>query len=145
MREDLFRVHHAGNAVQPDAVAQVRIVEGGENSGGISDAAGFEQNVFDGFRALEQRNYRLDQVVANLAAHAAVGQADHVVIHPDDEFGVNVDCAEVVDEDAHAQTVVASQDAVQQRRLARAEKPGQDGDRHGFAVVGYHSFASVHR
>ena len=65
VREDLLRVHHADNAVQPDPIPQIGIVEGHEDPGGIGDAAGFEQDVFDGFRACEQGGDRLDEVVAN--------------------------------------------------------------------------------
>ena len=90
-----------------------------------------------GLRACEQGDDRLDEIVANLAADAAVGQADHVIVHPDDEFGVDIDRAKVVDEDPHAQAVIPGQDAIQQRRLSRPEKAGQDRDRNGFAVVVY--------
>ena len=136
VREDLFRVHHADHAVQPDPVAQIGIVEGHEDPGGIGDAAGFQQDVLDGLRACEQGNDRLDEVVANLAADAAIGQADHVAVNADDELGVDIDRAEVVDEDSHAQAVTARQDAIQQRRLSRPEKAGQNRDRNSFAAVG---------
>ena len=89
------------------------IVEGRGDTGGIGDAAGFEQDVFDGFRSREQGVDRLDEVVADLAADAAIGQADHVAVHADDEFGVDVDRAKVVDEHAHAQAVIAGQDAIE--------------------------------
>ncbi len=143
MRENLVCIHHADDAVQPDAVPQIGIAEGHEDPGGIGDATGFEQDVFDGLRACEQGDDRLDEVVANLAADAAVGQADHVVVHADDEFGVDIDRAKVVDEDAHAQAVIPGQDAIQQRRLSCSEKAGQDRDRNGLAVVVYdfHRFA----
>jgi len=106
VREDLVRVYHTGDAVQPDPVPQIRVGEGHRDPGGVGYAAGLEKNVFDGLRACEQGNDRLDKIIANLAADTAVGQADHVVVHANDEFGVNVDCAKVVDEDAHAQAVV---------------------------------------
>ena len=75
------------------------------------------------------------EVVADLAADAAVGEADHVAVHPDDKFGVDIDRAEVVDEDPDAQAVIPGQDAIEQRRLSRPEKAGQDRDRNGLAVV----------
>ncbi len=106
MRKDLVGIDHAGDAVEPDPVAQIGIVERCENPGGIGDAAGFEQNVLDGFRAREQGEDRFDEVVAYLAADASVGQADHVTVHADDKFGVDIDRAKVVDEDADAQAVI---------------------------------------
>jgi len=99
VREDLVRVHHAGNAVQPDPVPQAGIAEGHEDPGGIGHAAGFEQDVFDGLRTRKQGGDRLGEIVADLAADAAIRQADRVAVHPDDEFGVDIDRAEVVDQD----------------------------------------------
>jgi len=48
----------------------------------------------------------------------------------DHELGIDVDRTEVVHQHRDAQAVVAGQDVVQQRRLAGAKKPGQDGQRH---------------
>ena len=135
VREDLVGVDHADDAVESDPVPEVGIVERDEDPGGIGDATGFEQDVFDGFWAGEQRGDRLDQVVADLAADAAVGEAHHVAVDPDDELGVDIDRAEVVDEDSDAQAVIPGQDAIQQRRLSRPEKAGQDRDRNSLAVV----------
>src|SRR5271165_2279327 len=103
VRKDLVCVQHAGDAVQPDPVPQVGVVEGHEDPCGIGDAAGFEQDVFDGLGACEQSDDRLDEVVANLAADASVGQTDHVAFNPDHEFSVDIDRAKVVDQDPHAQ------------------------------------------
>jgi hypothetical protein len=47
-----------------------------------------------------------------------------IVFDADDQLGVDVYRAEVVDQHRHAQAVVAVQDPVEQRRLSRAEKPG---------------------
>ena len=137
VREDLVRVYHADDAVQPDPVPLIGIIEGHEDPGGIGDAAGFEQHVFDPLRACEQGGDRLDEVVANLAADAAVGQTDHVTVHADDEIGVDIDRAKVVDKDSHTQTVISGQDAIQQGRLSRSEKAGQDRQRNDFVTVVY--------
>ena len=77
----------------------------------------------------------VDQIVADVAADAAVGEADDVpfALDSDDEVGVDVDRAEVVHQDRYAKAVIAGEDAVQQRRLARAEEPRQHGERDGFA------------
>ena len=73
----------------------------------------------------------------NLAADAFVGQANHVGIHPDNEFGVNIDGAKIVGEHSHAQAVIPGQDAIQQRCLPRAEKAGDDRQQNAFAIVVY--------
>ena len=72
------------------------------------------------------------QIVADVAADAAVGEIDDVAIvfNADDELGIDVDGTEVVHQHRDAQAVIAGQDAVQQRRLASAKKAGQDGQRH---------------
>src|SRR5208283_3237933 len=114
VRENLIRVYYADDAVEPDAVPQ---------------------DVFNGLGARQQGDNRLDQVVPNLAAHAAVSQADHVIVHAHDEFGVDVDRAKVVDQDANTQTVIPSQDAIQQRGLSCPEKASQNRDGNGLSVV----------
>src|SRR5208282_5940502 len=91
----------------------------------------------DALRACEHGADRFDEVVANLAADAAIGEADHITVHADDEFGVDIDRAEVVDEDSDTQAVITGQYAIQQGRLSRSEKAGQDRQRNGFAVVVY--------
>jgi hypothetical protein len=72
---------------------------------------------------------RADQVRADAAADAAIGQADHAVPDLGDQLRIDVDGTEVVDQHGNATTVLALQDAVEQRGLSRAEKPGHDGDR----------------
>ena len=69
--------------------------------------------------------------------HLAVGQADHVAGDADHQLGVDVDRAEVVDQHGHPQTMIAAQEAVEQRRFARAQKAGQDGQ--GYSCLLYTS------
>src|SRR5271165_87625 len=144
VREDLVGIHHASHAVQPNAVPQIGIAEGREDPAWIGNPTGFEQDVFDGLWACEQSDHRLDEVVANLAADAAVGQADYIIVHAYDEFGVDIDGAKVVDEDSHAQAMIPVQNAIQQRGLSRPKKTSQDRNRYGFAIVVYefHCFGS---
>ena len=80
--------------------------------------------------------HRSDQIVADVAADTAVGEADDVAIalDADNEVGVDVDRAEVVDQDSDAKTVIAGEDAVQQRRLAGAEESRQHGEWDGFGA-----------
>ena len=61
---------------------------------------------------------RVDEVVTNFAAHAAVGEVDGVFLDPRNELGVDVDCAKIVDKHADPQAVLPAEDAVQQGRFS---------------------------
>ena len=102
------------------------------NAGGVGHSAGLEQDVFGLFGTSHELGHRSGQIVADVAADAAVGEIDDVpvVLHSDDEFSVDVDRTKVVHQHRDAKAVIAGQDAVQQRRLAGAKKAGQDGQRH---------------
>ena len=75
-----------------------RVEERRVDAGGIGDTTRLEDDVLDRFVAVEQLGDGVDEIVTDLAAHAAVGEADHAVLDVDDEFGVDVDRSEVVDE-----------------------------------------------
>src|SRR6266851_7112011 len=100
--------------------------EGNRDPGRIGHTAGFEQHVFGPLRTIEHTCDRFEQVTADRAAHAAIGETDHITLDADDEFGINIDGAEIVHEDCHSQAMVAVEEAVEQRRLAGAEKAGDD-------------------
>ena len=53
----------------------------------------------------------------------------------DDELTINTDFAELVDDDGQLSTVLLTQDTIDQRRLAGAEKAGNDG--RGNAGIGF--------
>ena len=84
--------------------------------------------------------HRGDQIVANVAADTAIREIDDVPLafDADNELGINVDRTEVVHQYSDAQAVVAVENAVEQRRLARAEKACEhrQGDRRRFVVEG---------
>ena len=102
------------------------------NAGGVGDSAGLEQDVFGLLGTSHEFGHCSGQIVADVAADAAVGEIDDVAIvfNSDDELGIDVDGTEVVHQHRDAQAVIAGQDAVQQRRLASAKKAGQNGQRH---------------
>ncbi len=131
--EYLLRVHDAHDAVQPDAVAHGFVHERECDAGRVGHSAGLEQDVFGLLGTRHHLRHRGDQIVADVAADAAVGEIDDVPLafDADHEFGVDVDRAEVVHQDRDPQAVIARQNAIQQRRLAGAEKAGQDGQRDG--------------
>jgi hypothetical protein len=79
-------------------------------------------------RPPDEARERLARSVRGRTAHAAVRQADRVALMGDDQPGVDVQRAEIVDDDADALAVVAGQDPVQERRLAGPEVAAKDGD-----------------
>ncbi len=131
--EDGLGVDEAGDAVEAKELSVFAVEEGHDDAVGIGDAAGFEDDVVDGVFAGEKALEGEDEVVADLAADAAVAEADGVRFDAVDEVGVDVDGSEVVDEDADAEAVVAVEDAVEESRFSGAEEAGEEGDGDGIA------------
>ncbi len=80
------------------------------------------------------------EVVPQFTADAAVREFGHAAVDgevrvPAHEVGVDVDVAHVVDEDGDVAVVRPGEQVVEQRRLAGAEAPAQDGDGDGVAVA----------
>src|SRR6185295_7823138 len=68
-------------------------------------------------------------IATDRAADAAVRGFEDFLFRADDELMVDPDLAELVLDDRDSLAVTFGQDAIQQRRLARAEKACEDGDR----------------
>ncbi len=78
---------------------------------------------------IEQRGH---EVTAHRAAQAAGGQRQQGLVAAGDQFVIQADLAEFVDDDRGAREGRVAQDAPDQRGLATAEKASDDGDRdHG--------------
>ena len=73
-----------------------------------------------------------DEVVADLATHTPVLQADRVLLDRGNQVGIDVDSPEVIDQHTDFETVVAIENPIQQRGLARTKEAGEQGDGHGF-------------
>ncbi len=116
-------------------LAIARQVAEHDDRAGIGDAAGLHDDVLGRVGAVAQQRELADEVARDAAADAAVLQADHLAVARLDELGVDVDRAEVVDEDGEAAIARVAQERVEQRRLARAEKAADDGQLDRFAGV----------
>mgnify|MGYP001820475497 CR=1 FL=1 len=127
--ENLVGVDDAGDTIEPDPVAIGRVDKCHVDARRVGDAARLEDDVLDRIVSIDQLRNRVHQVVTDLAADTAVGQTDHAVLHVDHEISIHVDRPEVVHEDPDPQPVIPGEDVVEQRRLARAQKPGQDRQR----------------
>jgi len=112
------------------------------------DTASLDDNVVGQRVALQKFDHFSQQIVADCAADAAVGEADGLALHGHNQLGVDVDRAKVIDEDGDSPAVGMVQDMVDQRGLTRAEKPADDGNRHqrgGPASIGWRCVTWQHR
>ena len=84
--------------------------------------------------ASEQRGDRGNEIIGHRAADAAVGKLDDRVFRAGrvrttpDEIAVDPDIAEFVDDEREPPPAGVGHEMANQRRLARAEKAGDDGD-----------------
>jgi hypothetical protein len=124
----LLRVDHRQKAAQGEDMRELRLEKGVQHRNRGGNPAQLDEQVLGPFGPLQQPEAGPDQVVADGAADAAVGEVDRVALDPDDELGIDVDRTEVIDENRGAHAVVAAQDVIEQRRLPGAEKPGDQGD-----------------
>ena len=69
---------------------------------------------------------RLDEVLAQRTAGAAVGQADDVVLDADDQIGVDVHGPEVIHQHRNVARMIPLQDVIDKGGLAGAQEPGKD-------------------
>src|SRR5210317_541772 len=118
----LFDVYHGQDAVEGEDVRELRLEKGIQDWNRIRDTAQLDEQMVGSLGPPQQPEASPDQIIADGAADAAVGKLDGVVLDPDDELGVDIDRAKVVDEDRGAHTVVAAQNVVEQRRLPGAQK-----------------------
>ena len=123
----MFRIDQRDHPVQTERVARVIVDEEGlGDRAGIGQTRRFQQDSVELVAALDQIAQDADEITANGAADAAVVHLEDLFVGVDHQVLIDADLAELVLDDGDALTVVFGQDSVQQRRLAAAEKPGQD-------------------
>ena len=135
---DMLQIDQGDDGVQP--VGQVELHIGIQQLGErrrVGDARRLDQDPveldlrFEGADpAHERRVEGFDEVVLAGAADAAVGQLEHVVRRAGDQVRIDADLAELVDDDQAFAAAGIGEDVVDQRRLARAQEAGHEGDRH---------------
>ena len=102
--------------------------EGLRDRRGIGEAGRLDDDRVELALALHQPLDDADEVAAHGAADAAVVHLEHFLVGADDEFVVDADLAEFVDDHRVALAVRLAEDAVEQGRLAGAEIAGEHGD-----------------
>jgi hypothetical protein len=71
------------------------------------------------------------EIIPDFAAYATICETDCVLFNAFDQGGVNVDVAEIVDEHANAQAMIALEDPVKKGCLSGAQEPRKQGDGNG--------------
>ena len=126
-------VDHRDDAVHRDAGADRRPVEGGDERLRQGEARGLDQDVLGRVRPVEERVQGRHEIVGDGAADAAVRQLDDVLLRAArdaaafDEGAVEAEIAELVDEHREPAPAGVLEEVAHQRRLAGAEKAGDDG------------------
>ena len=77
----MLGVHHGQHAVDQHLVADLRLQEGLVHALRVGHAARLDHDVLGTIDSIGQFQDRLDQVHADAAADAAVGQGHHAVLH----------------------------------------------------------------
>ncbi len=127
-------VGHRNDRVEPDAIAEFGAQEGQHDRQRVGEAGGLDHQVVDLAGEPQDAAQRVDEIVVDRAADAAVAQLDHVGIGGDDQLVVDADVAELVDDDRGAHALLAGQDVIEQRGFAAAEEASDDS--RGQALVG---------
>ena len=113
---------------------ELRAQEGQHHRQRIGEPGGLDHEVVDPAVTGKNPEDRIDEIVVDRAADAAVFQLHHVVVGGDDQLAVDAEFAELVDDDGGAQSVLVGENVLHQRGFSAAEKAGDDG--HGQARLG---------
>ena len=124
------RVEHGDDALHLGQALDRRVQEGLGHRQRLGDTAGFDYDVLRGWLSVEKPHDLGHEIVPHDAAHAAIGKADGLALNGHDQLGVDVDLAEVVDQDGDALARRVREYVVEQRGLARPEKAADHGHRH---------------
>ena len=131
---DSSGVDHCDDAVDREPRAQVRPVERLDERLGQGEPRGFDDDMIRLRLASEQRRDRGHEIIGHRAADAAIGKLDDRVFRTGrvraalDEIAVDADVAEFVDDEREPPSAGIGHEMADQRRLAGAEKAGDDGD-----------------
>ena len=122
------------DAVDGEPGAQLRPVEGLDERLRQREPGGLDDDVIGLRLARDQRRQRGGEIVGDRAADAAVGEFDDRLFRAGrvgaalDEIAVDADVAEFVDDEREPPAAGVRHEMADQRRLAGAEKAGDDGD-----------------
>ena len=127
-------VHDRDDAVDRELRAQLRPVEGLDERLRQREAGGLDDDVIRLRLPRHQRRHRGGEFVGDRAADAAVGEFDDRLFRAGppgaafEKIAIDADVAEFVDDEGEPPPARVRQEMADQRRLAGAEKAGDDGD-----------------
>ena len=125
-------IDHRNDAVDCHPRLDFRPVEGPYQGLGQSQARGFDHDVLRWIFAVQQLAHGGHEVIRHGAADAPVGEFDHVLVatavNPaaSQDFAIDADVAELVDDERDAAALGVLQHVADQRGLAGSEKAGDD-------------------
>ena len=125
-------VDHHDDAVDGDAAFDRRPVERLHQRLRQREAGGLDDDVLDA-AARQDRIERRHEFVGDGAAQAAIGEFDDIFLRTGgvaaafEDFAVDADIAELVDDDGEAAALRIGEHVADQRGLAGAEEAGDDG------------------
>ena len=126
-------VDHRDHAIHGDAALDRRPVERLHQRLRQREPRRLDDDVLDGRRPREDRVERRHELVRDRAAETAIGELDDVLFRAGrvaaalQDFAVDADIAELIDDDGEPAPVRLAEDVPDQRCLARAEKARDDG------------------
>jgi len=122
----MFRIYDRHNRVEPQPLGQFGGTKGVGDRARVGQAGCFDQDIIEAFLFPQQRAETFDQVAADPATKTAIIQFEDFFIDTNDQLVVDANRAELVDDDRALVTVLLRDQVVEERGLARAQKPCQD-------------------
>ena len=130
------RVDDGDDAVEPVAQHQIGVIHDRvQHRRGIGEARRLDDDAAERrhpriVAPLQEILERRDEIAPDRAAQAPRGEQDHIRVDLLDEQMIEADLAELVDQHHRVAQALVAQQAVEQRRLARAQKSGEHAERH---------------
>src|ERR1700722_1220353 len=120
------RIDHGDDAVESEFLAHSFIDEESlRHRSRIGEAGGLEYDAVEFIAAGDQISQDTDQIAANGAADAPIVHLEDLFLGIDHQFLIDADVAELILDHGDALAMAFGEDAVEQRRLARAQESGQ--------------------
>ena len=128
---EVFGIDQGNDRIEPGGIAQVAAQEGHRHRQGVSQARGFDHQVVHRFGPLQDPIHRFEQLAIDRAADAAITQLHHVFACGDDQVVVDADFAEFIHQYGGFETLLVTENVVQQGGFAGTKEAGDDRDRQG--------------
>ncbi len=142
-RRDGCAVDHRHHAIDRNPATDCGPMEGLNQRLRQRQAGGFDHDVLHGGAAGQDRIESRHKLVRHGAAQAAIGELDNVLLRTSsvaaafEDFAVDTDVAELVDDHGQPPALRVAEDVADQRGLSGAEEARDDGARHAGERIGH--------